>query len=89
MDGICSPQRNVRKEYIIFVEKPEKRLVGKSRHRCEVIKLNHKERECEGVYGFEQTQDRVQSRVLVKTVMKVRGGEGDFLTLWANISVIE
>jgi hypothetical protein len=56
------PTEESEKGIYYFCRKPRKRLVGKSRQRCEVVKLNHKEREYEGVYGFEQTQDKVEVR---------------------------
>jgi hypothetical protein len=60
--------------YKILMGKPEeKRLLGRPRRRwVDNIKMDLRERECDGIYCTDLAQDRVQWRTLVNTVMNLR-----------------
>jgi hypothetical protein len=65
--------REIRNAYTILVREPEeKRQLGRRRYRWEDnIKLNLREIRWEGVDWINLTQDRVQWRAVVNTVLKL------------------
>jgi hypothetical protein len=72
--GTCGTHGEGRGVYRVLVGRPEsKRPLGKPRHRWEdTIKLDLREIRIDGENWIQLTQDRVQWRAFVNTVMNLR-----------------
>ena len=69
--------------YRVLVRKPEgKRSLGRTRHRCDNIKMDLQEEGCRGIDWIDLAQDRDKCQALVTTVMYlwVPQNAGNFLT---------
>jgi hypothetical protein len=74
VSGICSTHGEGKRAYRVLVGRPEgKRPLGRLRHRWEDnIKMNLRELRMDGANWIRLTQDRVQYRDFVNTVMNLR-----------------